>query len=149
MKILIACSSGGHLAQALALKPWWERHQRLWVTGPTPDAAAKLQGEKVVPCHYPTQRNIPNLMRNTVLARRLLREYRPDVVFSTGAAVAVPFLLQAKGVGARSIFLETVDRIDKPSMSGRMVYPFVDEYLTQWDQLGEKLPKAQLVGVVL
>lgn len=149
MKILIACSSGGHLAQALALKPWWERHQRLWVTGPTADADLKLQHEKVLHCHYPTQRNIPNLVRNTALARKVLREYRPDVVFSTGAAVAVPFLLQAKGVGARSIFLETVDRIEKPSLTGRMVYPFVDEYLTQWDQIAESMPKAQLVGLVL
>ena len=149
MKVLIACSSGGHLAQALALKPWWERHERLWVTGPTEDARLKLEGERVVECHWPTQRNIPNLVRNARLARRVLDEFRPDVVFSTGAAVAVPFLLQAKNVGARSIFLETVDRIEKPSLTGRMVYPFVDEYLTQWDNLGVRYPKAQLVGLVL
>ena len=63
--------------------------------------------------------------------------------------MAVPFLRQARRVGARSIFLETIDRIDKPSLTGRLVYPFVDEYLTQWDQLSEKLPRAQTVGLVL
>ncbi|KQY60338.1 UDP-N-acetylglucosamine--LPS N-acetylglucosamine transferase [Aeromicrobium sp. Root495] len=149
MKILIACSSGGHLAQALALKPWWERHERLWVTGPTADARMKLARERVVECHYPTQRNVPNLLRNARLARRILHEWKPDVVFSTGAAVAVPFMWQAHAVGARTIFMETVDRIDKPSLTGRLVYPVVDEYLTQWDQLVERLPKAQNVGVVL
>lgn len=149
MKILIACSSGGHLALALALKPWWGQHDRLWVTGPTPDARSKLKGEHAIAHHYPTQRNIPNLLRNTALARTLLRDYRPDVVFSTGAAVAVPFILQAHSVGARSIFLETVDRIDKPSLSGRLVYPFADEYLTQWEQLGDRLPRATTVGLVL
>lgn len=149
MKILIACSSGGHLAQAMALEPWWERHQRLWVTGPTEDARIKLSRERAIACHWPTQRNVPNLVRNWKLAGRVLRDFQPDVVFSTGAAVAVPFLLQAHSVGARSIFLETVDRIEKPSLTGRLVYPFVDEYLTQWDTLGEKLPKAQLVGLVL
>ena len=107
MKILIACSSGGHLAQALALKPWWGDHDRLWVTGPTPDARMKLKGEQAIACHWPTQRSIPKLLRNARLARRVLRDYRPDVVFSTGAAIAVPFMWQAHSVGARSIYLET------------------------------------------
>jgi UDP-N-acetylglucosamine:LPS N-acetylglucosamine transferase len=149
MKILIACSSGGHLAQALALKPWWEQHERLWVTGPTPDARMKLADERAIACAWPTQRNIPNLLRNTVLARRVLRDFRPDIVFSTGAAVAVPFINQAHHVGAWSIFLETVDRIDKPSLSGRLVYPFVDQYLTQWEQLHDRLPRSKVVGLVL
>ena len=149
MKVLIVCSSGGHLAQALALKAWWGDHDRLWVTGPTADARMKLRGEQAIACHWPTQRSIPNLLRNARLARRVLRDYRPDVVFSTGAAVAVPFMWQAHGVGARTIYLETVDRIDKPSLSGRLVYPIVDEYLTQWEQLGERLPRSKLVGLVL
>ena len=149
MKILIVCSSGGHLAHALALQPWWERHERLWVTGPTEDARAKLRRERAIECHWPTQRNLPNLARNWVLARKVLREYRPDVVFSTGAAVAVPFLVQARSVGAEAIFMETVDRIDKPSMTGRLVHPFVDEYLTQWETLSDRMPKSTTVGVVL
>jgi UDP-N-acetylglucosamine:LPS N-acetylglucosamine transferase len=149
MRILIACSSGGHLAQALALQPWWERHERLWITGPTEDARAKLRRERVIECYWPTQRNLPNLARNWVLARRVLREYRPDIVFSTGAAVAVPFLLQARSVGAQAIFMETVDRIDRPSLTGRLVHPFVDEYLTQWDTLSDRMTKATTVGVVL
>jgi len=149
MKILIACSSGGHLAQALALKPWWEQHERLWVTGPTPDARMKLAGERAIACAWPTQRSIPNLVRNTVLARRVLRDFRPDIVFSTGAAVAVPFIIQARHFGAWSIFLETVDGIEKPSLSGRLVYPFADQFLAQWEQLHERLPRSKVVGVVL
>lgn len=149
MRILIACSSGGHLAQALALRPWWADHDRLWVVGPTPDARMKLAGERAIAHHYPTQRSITNLVRNTRLARRVLRDYQPDVVFSTGAAIAVPFILQAHSVGARSIFMETVDRIDKPSLTGRLVYPFVDEFLTQWEQLGDRMPRSKLVGPVL
>lgn len=149
MKVLIVCSSGGHLAQALALKPWWGDHDRLWVTGPTADARMKLKGEQAIACHWPTQRSLPKLLLNARLARRVLRDYRPDVVFSTGAAIAVPFMWQAHSVGARSIFLETVDSIAKPSLSGRLVYPIVDEYLTQWEQLGERLPRSKVVGLIL
>ena len=149
MRVLIACSSGGHLAQALALRSWWEQHERLWVTGPTPDARTKLDGERVVECHYPTQRSVKNLLRNGLLARRVLREWRPQLVLSTGAAVGVPFLWLAALHGTRTVFLEAVDRLETPSLTGRLVYPVVDDYLAQWEELARRLPRARHVGVVL
>lgn len=149
MRVLIVCSSGGHLTQALALRSWWGEHERSWVTLPTEDARSRLDGEQVVEAHYPTVRNLPNLARNFRLARRVLAERRPDLVFSTGAAVALPFFVQARGFGARTVFLEPVDRITTPSLSGRLVYPFADLFLVQWESLRAVYPDARNVGVVL
>jgi beta-1,4-N-acetylglucosaminyltransferase len=149
MRVLIVCSSGGHLTQALALKSWWGAHERSWVTLPTEDARSRLVGETVVEAHYPTVRNLPNLARNFRLARRVLRDVRPDLIFSTGAAVALPFFLQARSVGARTVFLEPVDRITAPSLSGRLVYPFTDRFLVQWDSMHEIYPDATNIGIVL
>ena len=149
MRILIVCSSGGHLTQALALRPWWEQHERSWVTLPTEDARSRLTGERVVEAHYPTVRNLPNLIRNFGLAREVLRRERPDLVFSTGAAAALPFFVQARRHGARTAYLEPVDRIAAPSLSGRLVFPFTDSFLVQWDELAAEYPGARNVGVVL
>ena len=149
MRVLIVCSSGGHLTQALALKPWWGEHERWWVTLPTEDARSRLRGENVVEAHYPTVRNLPNLARNFGLARRVLRDVRPDLVFSTGAAIALPFFVQARSVGARTAYLEPVYRISAPSLSGRLVYPFTDRFLVQWDGLLPSYPDAHNAGVVL
>lgn len=149
MRVLIVCSSGGHLTQALALKPWWGAHERSWVTLPTEDARSRLTGERVVEAHYPTVRNLPNLLRNFGLARKVLARERPDVIFSTGAAIALPFFMQARSIGARTVFLEPVDRISGPSMSGRLVYPFADQMFVQWDTLLADYPDALNVGVVL
>lgn len=149
LRLLIVCSSGGHLAQAWALRPWWVQHERTWVTLPTEDARARLAGEDVVEAHYPTVRNLPNLARNFGLAARVLRRVRPDLVVSTGAAIALPFFTQARLVGARTAYLEPVDRIASPSLSGRLVYPFSDLFLVQWDSLGDWFPEAHRVGVVL
>ena len=149
MRVLIVCSSGGHLTQALALKPWWGEHERWWVTLPTEDARSRLRGENVVEAHYPTVRNLPNLARNFGLARRVLRDVRPDLVFSTGAAIALPFFVQARSVGSRTAYLEPVDRISAPSLSGRLVYPFTDRFLVQWDGLLRSYPDAHNAGVVL
>jgi UDP-N-acetylglucosamine:LPS N-acetylglucosamine transferase len=103
----------------------------------------------MVEAHYPTVRNLPNLLRNVGLARRVLAQERPDLVFSTGAAIALPFFLQAGHFGARTAFLEPVDRIASASLSGLLVYPFSDEMLVQWPQLARVYPDASRTGVVL
>lgn len=149
MKVLIVCSSGGHLTQAIALREWWGAHDRSWVTLPTEDARSRLVGEQVVEAHYPTVRNLPNLVLNFGLAHHVLAETRPDLVFSTGAAIALPFFMEAHGYGARTVFLEPVDRITTASLTGRLVYPFADRFLVQWESLREIYPEAVDIGVVL
>lgn len=149
MKILIACSSGGHLTQALALRGWWGEHERCWATFPVEDARSRLADERVYEVHYPTVRNVPNLLRNFALARRVLRRERPDIVFSTGAAIALPFFSQARIFGARTVYLEPVDRITRPGLSGRLVYPFTDRFFVQWESLRGAYPGSEVVGVVL
>ena len=37
MRVVLVCSSGGHLIQLHQLKPWWEKHERTWVTFDLPD----------------------------------------------------------------------------------------------------------------
>ncbi|MCE0486005.1 glycosyltransferase family protein [Ornithinimicrobium sediminis] len=149
MKLLIVCSSGGHLAQMWALKPFWEKHERVWVTLPTDDAVARLVGETVVEAHYPTVRSLRNLVRNTFLAHEVLCLVRPDVILSTGAAAAVPFFAQAGAFGAVTVHLEPVDRIRRLSLSGRLLYPFADHFFVQWPELAAQLPESEHVGVVL
>ncbi len=95
-RVLFVSSAGGHLSQLLQLEPWWRHHDRRWVTFDLPDAHSKLKGEHLIPAHYPTTRNIPNTLRNMVLAHKVLSDWRPDVVISNGAGVAVPFFVAAK-----------------------------------------------------
>jgi UDP-N-acetylglucosamine:LPS N-acetylglucosamine transferase len=148
-RVLLVCSSGGHLTQLLALRPWWERHERTWVTFDTADAIGALAGERVVFCHHPTTRNIPNLLRNLRLAVGTLRAERPDVIVSDGAGVAVPFFWLSRVTGARTVYLEVYDRLDSATLTGRLVRPVTDLFAVQWEeQLGPN-PGAVVVGPVL
>lgn len=148
MRVLLTCSSGGHLAQLMQLRDWWTEHERHWVTFDTPDARSKLEGEDVTWAHHPTTRNVPNLLRNTVLARRLLSSFRPDLVVSTGAGVAVPFFWLARAHGASTIYLEVFDRIDSRTMTGRLCRPVSDLFLVQWPEQQELYRKSVLLGTV-
>jgi hypothetical protein len=149
LDLLLVCSSGGHLAQLAALSPWTSRHQRHWVCFDTPDAVSLLQGERVTWAHHPTTRNLVNLLRNLVLAWRLLTRERPDVVLSTGAGTALPFFVIARLRGIPTVYLEVYDRIDSPTLTGRLCRPFTDRMLVQWDEQARLYRGAEVVGVVL
>jgi len=148
-RVLLVSSSGGHLLQLHRLRPWWERFDRAWVTFPLEDARSLLSGERVAWAHHPTTRNLPNLLRNLALAWRLVRRYRPDVVVSTGAGVAVPFFLVARVCGAATVYVEVVDRIDMATLSGRLCAPLSSRFLLQWDEQRRMYPRGIVIGRLL
>lgn len=149
-RILLVGSSGGHLAQLLALKSWWVEHDRSWVTFQTPDATYALKDEVKVNWSYsPTTRNIPNLFRNARLARRVLREYRPTIIISTGAGSAVPFFVLGWLMGISTVYLEVFDRIDRATLTGRLCRPFTSLMLVQWEEQLALYRDARLVGRIL
>jgi UDP-N-acetylglucosamine:LPS N-acetylglucosamine transferase len=148
LRVLLVCSNGGHLGQLHKLKPWWSRHERLWVTFPKADAQSLLEGEAVRWGHYPTTRNVPNLLRNLVLARRVLAEFRPDVIVSSGAGVAVPFFVLGRLQGIPTVYLEVFDRIDSATLTGRLCGPFTDLFCLQWEDQLRQYPQGTVVGPV-
>jgi beta-1,4-N-acetylglucosaminyltransferase len=148
-RITLVGSSGGHLAQLLALRPFWSRYDRLWVSFDTADARSAIGDERTTWCYHPTNRNIPNLIRNTILAWKTLRRERPTHIMSTGAAVAVPFFWIGRLLGAETIYLEVFDRIESATLTGRLVRPVTSHFLVQWPEQLRLYRGAELVGPVL
>jgi hypothetical protein len=146
---MLVASSGGHLLQLHRLRPWWQDHDRLWVTFRLPDSLSMLAGEKVAWAHHPTTRNIPNLIRNLSLAWRLLKRHRPDVVVSSGAGVAFPFFLLARLRRIKTVYVEVYDRIDLPTLTGKLCYPLSDLFLLQWEQQRRFYPRGLVIGRLL
>ena len=68
MKVCLVGSSGGHLTHLYMLKPFWKDKNRFWVTFDKEDARSLLEGEKVYPCYFPTNRSIKALIKNTKIA---------------------------------------------------------------------------------
>ncbi len=148
MKICFVGSSGGHLLHLYMLKPFWEAKDRFWVTFNKEDAKSILANEKIYPCYYPTNRNIFNLLRNTGLAWKILRLEKPDLIVSSGAAVAVPFFYIGKFLGAKLIYIEVFDRIDKPTLTGKLVYPIADRFIVEWEEMKNIYPNAINLGSI-
>ena len=148
MKVCLVGSSGGHLTHLYMLKPFWKEKNRFWVTFDKEDARSLLEGEKMYPCYYPTNRNIKNLIKNTIVAWKVLRKEKPDLIISCGAAVAVPFFYLGKLFGAKTIYIEVFDRIDASTVTGKLVYPIADKFIVEWEEMLNVYPKAINLGSI-
>lgn len=148
MKICLVGSSGGHLIHLYMLKPFWQNKDRFWVTFDKEDARSVLKDERMIPCYFPTNRSLKALIINTRLAWKIFRQEHPNLIISTGAAVAVPFFYLGKLFGAKTIYIEVFDRIDKPTMTGKLVYPVTDRFIVEWDEMLQVYPKAVNLGSI-
>jgi hypothetical protein len=149
LRAMLVCSSGGHLLQLHRLEPWWEKVERVWVTFDKPDSRSLLVGEDVEWAYHPTTRSMVNLVRNLGLAWRLLRRYRPDIVVSTGAGVAFPFFVLARLLGIKTVYVEVYDRIDVPTLTGRLCYPLASRFLLQWEAQKRFYSGGKVIGRLL
>jgi len=140
LKICIACSSGGHYREALTATQSLDA-DKYFVTFQTPHIREQAQKSRfffVTHC----KRNIFKVIKNAIQSYKILRKEKPDVIISTGADVAVPTCILGKILGIRLIFIESGGQVYTPSLSGRIVYPFADLFMIQWEPLLEKFPRA-------
>ncbi len=148
MKVCLVGSSGGHLTHLYMLEPFWKNQDRFWVTFDKEDARSLLKGERMYSCYYPTNRSIKALFINTVKAFRIIHKERPDIIISSGAAVAVPFFYVGKLYRSKLVYIEVFDRIDSSTVTGKLVYPIVDRFIVEWEEMKKVYPKAINLGSI-
>ena len=121
--VLLVCSTGGHLLQLVALRGAWSDAKRAWITFDKSDARSLLADEQVVFRLRADQPEPREPVQEPRLAFRLLRRFRPRVIVTTGAGVAVPFCWIGRLLGARVVYVESLSRITSPSLSYRLIAP--------------------------
>lgn len=148
-RVLLVCSSGGHLAQLMVLRSWWQEKEVRWVTFNTADAVSLLHDQDVTFAHYPTTRNVPNTMRNLAQALRLLVRDKPALIVSTGAGVAFPYFLVGWVLRVPRVYIEVIDRIETPTLTGRLCRPLSTRFLVQWPAQQAFYKGSEVVGGLL
>lgn len=151
-KVMLICSSGGHFKYAQSLNPFLEKFQDVcWVTFQISTTESVLKTEKSVYwAHSPTNRNLPNLLRNLILAFKVLKHEQPDLVLSTGAGIAVPFLFLAKFIyKKKTIFIESKTRLRELSLSAKILYytSSLNEIIVRSKKIAKRYPKTQYIEI--
>ncbi|WP_192986687.1 PssD/Cps14F family polysaccharide biosynthesis glycosyltransferase [Carnobacterium mobile] len=148
MKICFVASSGGHLEEIACLKKIEEENDCFLFT--EKNAFNELSFCEKVYYTKQTNRTEPlffiNFIKNFLKSFNILCRESPDCVISTGALMTYPICLLGKLMGKKIIYIESFARIDKGSLTGKLMYPIADLFIVQWEELLNVYPKAIFTG---
>jgi beta-1,4-N-acetylglucosaminyltransferase len=151
MKICLISSSGGHLSQLKELLPIVKDYEIFIITEKN-DTTLNLKDKYKL--RYLKQQNrksfsfIPTLVSNLLLSAIYYLKERPDIVISTGAGACIPTLLLGKLLRSKIIFIESIAKIDTPTISGKIVYKFADAFYVQSEKLLSHYPRGKYKGTI-
>lgn len=124
MTTLFLATTGGHLHELDELAGRVPADRSLWVTHANEQSRSMLAGREVIFVPYVRPRKVGDVLRCVPSARTLLRRHGVDRVVSTGSGIALGYLpyLAARGVDCH--YIESVARIRRPSVTGRVLERF-------------------------
>jgi len=144
VKICIVSSCGGHLTEVRCLLPAYGDLDHFYVLNDKAILPADMQDRTYFVSH--SERDLKFLLNLGEAARILWRE-RPTVILSTGAGIAVPFALIGRiFFRIPVVFVETLTRVDRPSLTGRIMYRLANRFFYQWETLRSYFPAAEHGG---
>ena len=147
-KICFAASSGGHFEQLMMLKPLMDKYDSFIVTEKTGYSVIK-DNRKV---YYLKQVNrhektfIFKMITNTISSLSIFIKEKPDAIISTGALATIPMCLLSKIFRKKIIFIESFAKITSPTLTGKLVYKFANQFYLQWESMKEFYPNAIYKG---
>ena len=147
-KICFTASSGGHFEQLMMLKPLMDKYDSFIVTEKT-DYSVMNNDRKV---YYLGQINrnektfIFKMIINSFKSFNIFINEKPDIVISTGALSTIPICILSKIFRKKVIFIESFAKVTSPTLTGKLVYKFADQFYVQWEQLKDYYPDAICKG---
>jgi UDP-N-acetylglucosamine:LPS N-acetylglucosamine transferase len=147
LKIAIVSSPGGHLTEVRCMKGAFGGYPHFYVLNDRIPLADDMVGRTYFVTH--AERNWKQVL-NLVEAFTILRRERPGVLISTGASPIVPFAIVGRLLfRTKVIFVETITRVNRPSMTARIMYRLAHRFYYQNPALANFFPRGRYLGTVV
>lgn len=147
MKICLVSSCGGHLTELRSLLSALAGHEYFYVLNDHVLLPEDMEGRTDFISH--SERDLKFFL-NLIEAARILWRERPQVILSTGAGPAVPFALIGRFLfGCKIVYVETITCVEKPSLTGRIMYRLAHDFYYQWTTLARYFPKGRYRGALI
>ncbi|MCU7710176.1 MULTISPECIES: PssD/Cps14F family polysaccharide biosynthesis glycosyltransferase [Priestia] len=149
-KVCLISSSGGHLEQIKQLKEITARYDYFYVVTRTKATEAMQQKKYIVSDLIRTNKFVSCVRMAKMMIEQfgIFLKERPDVIITTGAAVAIPMCLIGKIFKRKVIYIESFARINTPNKTGQLIYKFADLFIIQWEELEKHYPEAVYGGSI-
>ena len=151
-KILFISSTGGHLSEMLKLKPMFKKYDYHIITEKD-KSTIKLKEEyndKIDYLVYGTKDKLFSYIFkfgfNCLKSFYYLIKIRPNIIITTGAHTAVPICILSKLFRIKVIYIETIANIETKTLTGKILYPFVNLFIVQHKSMLKLYDKAVYGG---
>ncbi len=158
-KVAVVLGRGGHTTQTFALVDLLgTQFQYLYLIGlldPLTPKKIRIPGRALpvlAPRLLPQDSKIMAVIRTLftlVLSFFYFVMFRPTVVISCGTGLTVPIFYSARFLGIRTVFIESMSRVETLSITGRILLGKTDLFFVQWPGLAQKIPGAIYGGQLL
>jgi glycosyltransferase involved in cell wall biosynthesis len=136
-RVLAISSGGGHWVQLLRLRPAFDDQKVAYATI-SADYAKDIPNRRFFVINDATRWNKIGLILMAVRLFLIIFRFRPEVIISTGAACGYFAFRFGKLIGARTIWIDSIANVEEVSMTGKLVKPYADLWLTQWPELSKE-----------
>lgn len=149
LRLCFAASSGGHFEQLLMLKPLMLKYFSCILTEKT---NYKVDVDGVQKLFYLLQVNRKELLwpvkilYNAILSFVYFVKFKPDVIICTGVLSMIPMCLIMKLFRKKIIYIESFAKVTSPTVSGKLLYKYADEFYVQWESMKAFFPRAKCLG---
>ena len=77
---------------------------------------------------------------------KIYLEEKPDLIITTGVLSMLPMCIWMKLNKKKIIYIESFAKVTSPTMSGKLMYKYADQFYVQWPQMKEVYPNAIYLG---
>lgn len=137
MRLLAVSSGGGHWDELMAIQKSLDWGDVVFATTRGCEVAP-AKSVRVLDCITDCNRNQPmSVLRCLLDAYALVRQVRPHIVVSTGAAPGLLALVFGWMSGANTYWIDSIANAERLSLSGRLASIFATQTVTQWPHLAK------------
>jgi len=93
-------------------------------------------------------RKARNAVRAFFSCLRVMRQVRPEAAVCVATSLAIPLCLCGRLLGARTVFVESITRVNSPSATGKLLSSLrlCDRLYVQWPEAARLYPRAVYRG---
>ena len=73
---------------------------------------------------------------------KIYLEEKPDLIITTGVLAMLPMCIWMKLNKKKIIYIESFAKVTSPTMSGKLMYKYADQFYLQCQQMTEVYPNA-------
>jgi beta-1,4-N-acetylglucosaminyltransferase len=159
VRIAVILGRGGHTAETLSivdnLGPGYDYLYLIGILDQLTPTKIKIPGRVlpvIPPRLLPQDSKIMSIIRTLItlfLSFIYLLLFRPRIAISCGTGLAVPIFYAARTIGIKTVFIESIARVESLSITGRLLLGKTNLFVVQWRELAARISGAIYGGQLL